>query len=305
MTLKIGFVLLTHDKPQQALRLVGTLNAMFGAPSIVWHHDFSRCEFPLDAIPKNASLVQPHLQTAWGRFSLVEAMLKALELLFRPNDAPDWFVLLSGACYPIKPTDKILNDLLQSPYDAHIAHEPIRYNDYARPWQRTCYERYCGAQLRVTALSRRSGAATRDIRVWDLKLAGPFLPFSETLSCFAGEQWFCANRAAAEYLLEFHQAGPALADHFRRLDPHVIVPDESYYQTILCNAPHLRISNNHRRYIDWETHGGRRVKILLMEDLPKLRDSTAHFARKFDANHDAAVLDALDADILPGRVAAA
>jgi hypothetical protein len=304
MALKIGFVLLTHDKPEQALRLVSRLDSMFGAPPIAWHHDFSRNDLPLGALTKNISLVRPHVPTAWGKFSLIDVMVKALELLFGSNDAPDWFVLLSGACYPIKSADKIVKDLSESPYDAHIAHEPIRYNNYARPWQRTCYERYCSAQLRRTSLNRRAGATSHDIRVSDPAVAGPFLPFSETLSCFAGEQWFCANRQAAEYLLEFHRTKPALADHYRRLDHHVIVPDESYYQTILCNAPHLKISSNHWRYIDWETHGGQGVKILLMEDLPKLRGSVAHFARKFDINHDTAVLDALDADILPGRAAA-
>ena len=39
MAFSLGFVLLTHDRPQQAARLVKRLNAMFGFPPIAWHHD--------------------------------------------------------------------------------------------------------------------------------------------------------------------------------------------------------------------------------------------------------------------------
>jgi hypothetical protein len=297
MSLKLGFVLLTHDKPHQAIRLVKRLNHMFDAPPIAWHHDFTRCDLPLDRTTKNIRFVRPHVDTAWGTFSLIEAMLKALEILFAKN-APDWFVLLSGADYPIKPADKIVRDLSMSPYDAHIAHERIRYDHYERDWQRVCHERYCSAKLRVTAMNRKSGMATREIRVSDPHMAAPFLPFSSELRCFAGEHWFCANRSAADYLIAFHQTKPALANHYRNLDSYGMFPEESYYQTVLCNAPHLTTSANHWRYIDWWTHAGSRPKVLLMEDLPKLRESTAHFARKFDADTDAKVLDALDADML-------
>jgi len=227
-------------------------------------------------------------------------VLKALELLFDAKNAPDWFVLLSGADYPIKPADKMVQDLSTSPYDAHIAHERIRYDHYERDWQRVCYERYCSAKLRIVVMNRKLQVTTRDIRVRDPYMAAPFLPFSSELCCFAGEHWFCANRSAAEYMIEFHRAKPALANHYRNLDSYGIFPEESYYQTILCNASHLRISKNHWRYIDWWTHAGSRPKVLLMEDLPKLRESTAHFARKFDAESDDAVLDALDGDILSG-----
>jgi hypothetical protein len=92
---------------------------------------------------------------------------------------------------------------------------------------------------------------------------------------------------------------PALANHYRKLDAYISVPDESYCQTIFCNSQHLKISQNHWRYIDWSQNDGTNAhpKTLLMEDLPKLRESTAHFARKFDADIDGKILDALDAVI--------
>jgi hypothetical protein len=137
MSLKIGFVLLTHNKPQQAVRLVKRLNDMFGAPPIAWHHDFTQCALPFDSITKNASLVRPHIKTSWGQFSLPEAMLSALKLLFETKAPPDWFILLSGADYPIKSAERIALDLSRSPYDVHMNHEKIVFRtkqglEYAR-----------------------------------------------------------------------------------------------------------------------------------------------------------------------------
>jgi hypothetical protein len=302
MSLKVGFVLITHDKPHRAIRLVRKLNYMFDAPAIAWHHDFTQCTIPSDSITTNISLVRPNFQTSWATFSIVEAMLGAVKLLFQSKNPPDWFFLLSGADYPIKTADKIVHDLSMSQYDAHISHEKICFNEYENPWQELCYRRYCSLRLSIPLISRSLKLTRRTVRLSHPLITTPFLPFSKTLSCFAGQFWFCANRLAAEYLIGFHTTEPALANHYRRTDQinhdrrlgEAICPDESYCQTVLCNAPHLKLSKNHWRYIDWSQHGAH-PKTLLIEDLPQLQESTAHFARKFDADVDDKVLDALDA----------
>ena len=216
------------------------------------------------------------------------------------------FILISGADYPIKTAEKIGHDLSTSPYDVHIRYERIRFNDYEREWQELCYKRYCSLRFRIPSLDRRLKLTQRMIELSHPLITTPFLPFSNKLSCFAGEAWFCANRLAAEYLIDFHNTEPALANHYRRADRalvhhgrrlgHAICPEESYYQTILCNASHLKISDNHWRYIDWSQGGPHPAhpKTLLMEDLLQLQKSTAHFARKFDTDVDEKILDVLD-----------
>ncbi|HEY0170079.1 MAG TPA: hypothetical protein VGB98_03430, partial [Pyrinomonadaceae bacterium] len=67
-----------------------------------------------------------------------------------------------------------------------------------------------------------------------------------------------------------------------------------YFQTILANAQGLKLNNNNWRYTDWSP-GGPHPKTLLVEDMPALVASTAHFARKFDADTDVRILDELDA----------
>ena len=294
MTPTVGFILLTHNKPHQIVRLASTLNRMFDYPPIVCHHDFSKSDLPINSLAGDVSFVHPHLQTGWGDFSVIEAMLLALQIMYKAPTSPDWFILLSAADYPIKPAKQILHDLASSPYDVHIRHEQINYNDYKHDWQRLCYERYCVMKFRVPFLNRKLHLIKRPITIRYPVLTAPFLPFSENLRCFAGEHWFCANRKAAKYLIEFHNTKPALASHYRRLDSYNLSPDESYYQTIFCNAPHLKVSDNNWRYIDWSIEGAH-PKTLLSEDLPNVYASSAHFARKFDMDEDDRVLAELDA----------
>jgi len=293
----VGFVLLSHTKPKQVIRLINTLNRMFANPPIACHHDFTQCDLPSESFTKNISLVNPHVPTAWGGFSLVEAVLRALQLLYESKNHPDWFILLSGADYPIKPAERILHDLTTSEYDAHIHHEKIRYNNYDREWQELCHKRYCSLKFRVPFINKKLELTHRVVTLRHPLLTKPFLPFSKNLSCFAGQQWFAANRKAAKYLMEYHRTKPALRSHYRRLDRYNVIPDESYYQTILCNAANLKVSQNIWRYVDWSI-GGRHPKTLLLEDLPKLNDCSAHFARKFDIDADVAILNTIDKIIL-------
>ncbi|AFZ60489.1 hypothetical protein H6G54_15035 [Anabaena cylindrica FACHB-243] len=290
MTISIGFILLTHRKPQQIHRLIAHLNKMFNYPRIVCHHDFSKSDLSVDTISKNVSFVRPHLQTQWGDFSIVEATVQAIKLMYESANSPDWFILLSGSDYPIKTAKEILGNLTSSKYDAHIHHEQIIYKVYQQNvkmsliWQILAYQRYCSYELFSVPLIKNL-----KIRLEHPLLTKPFLPFSEELRCFAGGQWFSANQRAAEYIINFHSQKTALASHYR----HRMFADESYFQTILANAPHLNLKNDDYRYVDWSTQGAH-PKIMVMEDLPNLLTSSCHFARKFDLDVDSNILEQLD-----------
>ena len=67
----IGFVLLTHSDPGQALTLAQVLSDLYGNPPIVCHHDFSQCPLDKSQFPANVRFVEPHFSTFWGCFSIV------------------------------------------------------------------------------------------------------------------------------------------------------------------------------------------------------------------------------------------
>jgi len=264
MTVSIGFVLITHSKPEQIRRLIDRLNTMFDRPPIVCHHDFGQCDLPVEAFLGNVSFVRPSLPSGWGVFSVVEATVRAIRQMYEVPGSPDWFVLLSGADYPIKPAAQVRRELAAGSYDAYIEDIPIRADHFktgrgraiARreatlmegmflaDWQRLCYDRFCAKRLRLRPTCR----------VLTLKhplLTRPFLPFSARFRCYAGSQWFCANHRAAEYILHYHATRPALASHYKRF----WFSEESYFQCILVNAPDIKVSNNNYRYTDWPLGG--------------------------------------------------
>src|SRR5450432_288746 len=97
----MGFVILTHTRPRQALRLARALGAQFGQPPIVIHHDFDQTPLDSAPFPAGVQFVRPHVRTAWGAPTLNDAALAGFRLLLAGGGA-DWIALLSGADYPIK-----------------------------------------------------------------------------------------------------------------------------------------------------------------------------------------------------------
>jgi len=118
MSVKIGFAILSYNEPEQLLRLVKTLNAMFGDPPIVCHHDFSKCSLDETPFPSNVRFVHPHVVTERGLISVPLALLKAFRLL-REHDQPDWYVPLSGCDYPVRPADEIIAQFSKTEFHAY------------------------------------------------------------------------------------------------------------------------------------------------------------------------------------------
>jgi len=287
---QIGFILLTHNKPHQMLRLVERLNSMFDHPPIVCHHDFGKCPLPDGFLPGNAEFVQPHLSTGWAEFSVVKATAIALKQMYQRPDSPDWCVILSGSCYPTKPAAQILANLDAGGYDAHVEGQEVRPDLQAEPWHRMFYERLHVKTLHLASVDKRLRPRVRRVRL-PHSLGRHLLPFHRGLLCFAGSQWFTAGRRAAEYIIAFQNTSDAgaLAKHYDGL----LFTEESYFQTILYNAPRLTLHSSNWVYLDWSEKKAN-PKQLTLGDLDVLQASLTHFARKFDPDASADLLDALD-----------
>ncbi len=300
----IGFVLLTHRAPHQILRLVTALNSRFGIPPIACHHDFAQCAMEESLFPANVRFVLPSIATAWGSVAMADAVLAALRLLHSSDLAPAWTILLSGADYPIKSAARILADLEAGDADAYIQHrlineaEIVRARELpeacphgveSRDYLRVAYGRYCARFLSYPVLAAGPRIEKRALMVRSKLVRRIFTPFRPGFECFAGEAWWTLNRRSVSALLSSN-------DQFQKLRAHYanrLAADESYVQTILCNQPDLRVSYENFRYVDWR-NGGYHPKTLVSEDLPALRRTSAHFARKFDLSLDSQVFQSID-----------
>jgi hypothetical protein len=274
----IGFVLITHNEPSQTFRLVRALNQVYSNPPIVVHHDFDQGPLDLSGLA-NVQIVRPHIPTQWCGYSVVQATLAGLELLFEGSQSPGWFAVLSGACYPTKRSMEVIADLERDGCDAYINHQLIDPFHLTNGYQRQCFRRYYSLHFGVRRLDRRMTAPS---------IAALKAPYAaHGTRCYAGSEWFTANRAVAQYIVASKDEYAWLANHLKKRH----CPDETYFQTIVCNAPQFRISNNNYRHIDWssaESH----PKQLELADLHDILQASPHFARKFAP--DSPVLNQLD-----------
>ncbi len=306
MGVKIGFAILSHNEPGQVLRLVKTLNAMFGEPTIVCHHDFNQSPLDERLFPKNVEFAHPHISTRWGHVSLPLGAFKALSLLPKYEHL-DWFVLLSGCDYPVRSADEIESGLSNPDWDAYLDHREIQFGilppgqtatdgGFDRPsWIPLAYDRYCAVRLWWPRPSKKllfSGSFP--IRKSHFFIRNPrllkFLQRDRPARIFGGDFWFQLNRKALTRIMSDPATGRIERYYTTRLNTA-----ESFFQTALCNQPDLRICKSHKRYADW-TRGGPHPKWLEAEDVPKILESGAYFARKFRPKSTA--LDYLDKNVL-------
>jgi hypothetical protein len=300
MSAKIGFVIVAYANPGQLLRLVRRLQCMYDNPPIACHHDFGQCALRVEEFPDDIRFVLPHEKTGWGKFAVVTAALRTLELLYQKS-TPDWFVLLSGSDYPTMPADQVIADLASCGGDALLDLREVPNTppdmSYPPPENPTlqhfgsaenlalAWRRYVGfnAWVPIIRAGPRIGRHTMyfpfEMKRWS--------PFDTSFKCFYGDHWFSGNSKVAQILLKPTEKHLQLRHHLRRR----VVPEECYYHSVLGNVPDLNIVRATRRYSKW-LGGGAHPQALTFQDLPEIISSGAHFSRKFEER--APVLDEID-----------
>ena len=138
----------------------------------------------------------------------------------------DYFINLSGECYPIKPINVIKSTFagqttafmeffeLPSPFWGNGGMNRIQNNHY--------FILYNG-KLKIIRIPRLNKK----------------LPFN--LKPFGGSQWFCLPKQLVTYILQFVNQNKSIKKFYER----TLIPDEMFFQTILINSPfRSQICNN-------------------------------------------------------------
>lgn len=301
----LGFLIISHKSKVQLLGLVDTLNTAYDNPPIACHHDFGQNDFPIDDFPSNVHFVLPSVRTGWAKWPVVDAELRALRLLYERAN-PEWFVLLSAADYPIKPAKQVYAELKSTDVDAFIDYRQVGDNSesakrfgpknpeldqFESEGNRTLKWRfYVAAQIWVPIVRYENGKFRVGRHTIRLPFEAPGNPFDTSFKCFHGDHWFTANRKVAQILLNPTPTHLALQRHLKWR----AIPEECYYQTVLCNSG-LNLHRDNKRFAKWNG-GGAHPQELTMAELPLIQQSGAHFARKFPQGAD--VLDAIRETLL-------
>jgi len=270
-------VVLSHSYPVQVRRLLGTLSRGHDT-FVAVHHDPSADPLP-GRLPSNAFLVPGAAPCSWGRWSVVEALLRSMAFVRAAVPEFAWLVVISGLDYPIHGMQFVERELAASPVDGYVRHFAVGDPaDDLVDWQAQCRLRYL--YRRRIPFSYRSVPLRRERRH----------PFHNGAQLYVGDLWMNLAPIAVAKVLE-SELRPAISQYLRT----VSVPDEAFVPTLLFNeAPKLAIAPDPRRFIQWPASPSRHPLPLTLADLPALRVSTAFFARKVDPEHHADVCAQLD-----------
>jgi hypothetical protein len=277
--MRLLYIISAYTQPDLLVRLVTRLSTE--EATFMIHVDrrtdgsvFDRMVRGVARLP-NVHFLERH-RCSWGDFGHVRATLKGIDAAFEGGVDFDYAVLLTGQDYPIKSNNQILQFFERNRGRSYMANFALPTTEW-------------------------TGGGLDRIERWHLRLRGRHfaVPIPRSLPAgmrpFGGSSYWCLTRQAVEYVRTFVGANRAFVEYFK----HVDVPDELFFQTILMNSPYAsEIVDDDLRYIDWKTPDAGSPAVLGVEDFPALQASDKLFARKFDEDVDAVVLDKIDREIL-------
>jgi hypothetical protein len=289
--MKLAYIILSHQLPNQVVRLV---DALKDRDDSFFIHIDKRAEPYVHRIlherfdsDSNVHFVTPYA-CYWGSFGIVEATLAAIRGLLAAERDFDRVLLLSGQDYPIKPRRYIKAFLERQDDQEFIESFPLsspnKWSEHTGPFK---------------DLNR--------ILHWHINFRSRFvhIPIRRALpgrlKPYGGSQWWCLSRSCIEYLDQFIQDNERVLDYFKRS----FIPDELFFQTLMSNSPFAdRVTGSSLTYEDWEAPVPPYPAVLDGSYLSVLAASHKLFARKFDETRDTDIFERIDQLLLRPQAAA-
>lgn len=308
------YLIFSHDNFEQLVRLAATIRKLSPNSFIVIHHDPGKFSIDVEAftgIP-GIYVVPDPVRGEWGDYSLVAQYLHALRWCEAQLEY-DWIITITGLSYPIHPLQEVEAMLAQTDYDGYVYHfdafDPTHWPAV------TATTRYLFRYFKLPTFVYyyKVPAPIRSflagLRAW-LNRSQPLLrivpmprgaptrfgirrlrrPLGRDFRLYGGRQMLTINRRTLRRILGFLEANPDWESYNQR----VLIPDESFFNSIVANDGAIRLCNDTLRYIKWPKEHASSVGVITMEDLDQVLQSHAPFGLKFDIRVCPQVLDAVD-----------
>ena len=310
--MKIAYIILAHQNPEQVVRLINRLNEPNTYFAI--HIDRKANDNVYQDVAKalrnepNVSLIKRH-PIYWGELGMVSATLEGIESLLKEKIPYDYAILLSGQHYPIKTNEQIKNFLQKSRGKSFIEHSWFSKKHWPGRFR---IEHWCVA---FNFFGRRKFYLSPDYLLLNLKDSKypilralgrlpdsglfPRRKFLDGFEPYGGGQWWCLDRDCVEYVSDFIRKRPDFMKYFR----FTRLPEEVIFQTIILNS-YLRdrVVDKSLTYTRWPAGGRSAHPVILREnDFGDLAACPELFARKFDINTEKEILDIIDDKLLGVR----
>jgi len=280
--LKLIVFIAVHKNETQVNRLIRALDH----PDIkIYIHIDKKSGISADGLLPAARIISKSIDVEWRAYSQVKATINSLKEIISNEPDFDYLTFISGQDYPILIPDAILSSL-----QGNMGREFIEYVTLDKNgW---------------------NGARIRFERFYFIFYSNPFIKYAGKMVTFicdkfhwkrnffngmtpyGGSAWWSLSRECIVYILNFMESRKGL-ERFMKKTIHA---DEILFQTIVMNSPFKdKVVNNNFRFIKWlKAKGNGNPCLLTRKDFPEIMNSQMHFARKFDMDIDAYILDMID-----------
>jgi hypothetical protein len=235
--MKIAYLVTAFNNYQHLERLINALNDDT-KPSFFIHIDKK------SSMPKNLNNAQnmtfiKRTKVWWGGWSHLAAILSLMKKASEENF--DYYILLSGTDYPIRPNSFLYNKLkdggeyfnLLEGFQSHKPVSRIKYYYFDQFDRRN-----------------KNSSRTKFFLFLERKLRKKFtkkkFPF---LKIYHGSTWWALSHATVNYVLEFTDANPKFVKFFRTS----WCPEEAYIPTLIGNSDIKNNCKTNLTYMDWST----------------------------------------------------
>jgi hypothetical protein len=297
---KLLFLIMAHDRPDQAAELGRLLVGAAQDGAALIHFD-ARAPAPEFAALQAAVADEPRIRLVakrvacrWGSFGLVEAPLNALAEAEAAGLAPDYVVLLSGACLPCRPIRQLERYLAE-----HSGREFIEVEDASWIGNGWRQERW---QYRFW-FDHKTQHPAEWLFFHAQRLLGLTRRFPDGLTPRFGSQWWALTWDTCQAILRDIRRDPRRLAFFRS----VWIPDEMVFQTYVhalvpaaeiagFGLTHFQFSNRGKPVVYYDDHTdyvGTLNHFFLRKIWPGAARLRAECRRRALAPDDGAPLDAI------------
>lgn len=286
-----AFLIIAHADVELLRRLVRQLKGH----DVFVHWDRKSGPPPL---VEGATMIAERVSVFWAGYTQIEATAALLRAALASGKSYTKIMLLSGACYPIKPVDELVAmfeadgghnyinavKVDESPHLRELVRPPVFRDALFPDWAR---------RTKLGDLLER--VVRRALNTF-LKLFSKSRP--PGLELFHGSQWWALSGEAAAFALNRIDTDPAIAKFYRR----TFASDEQVFQTIIRNSEFASLCAPTLPFTGRGTYQTANLHIIDpslskwfdVSDIDLVGKSDAFFVRKVSSSRSGPLLDWLD-----------
>lgn len=287
--MKLAALILVHRYAEQAELLVNTL-LQYNKMQVYIHVDLKAPDvytFLQQCFGSNSRVViiSERYKVFWGSYQQIKA---TAALMQSANEhKPDYAFLLSGQDFPIHPLSEFAGFLEKNPTKNYLVHFALPDAQWDGGGLHRLQYFHFDSENHPWLIRKITAAVHRLQNIVGYKRAINF-------KLYGGSNWFTITGAALNTACNKLNTQPKFIRQFS----YSRCADEIFLQSLLVTelAP-SDVVNADLRMIDWST-GPEYPRIWRLEDYDRLTtNTTAFFARKFDASVDSDILRKLQAHV--------